>query len=178
MSSTGFLQPGVLQSTEPFDRHRISVATKQTEPTALLNFGLQDNALKDQTQQPLHMDALAPPTEDRIASVRLAVSEANPELFWDDVELSNNGLRTGVLEAAEQMREADKQAIYLKAAFPSVPTRHAGQPLYQAQQLQSWVSVPSAAATLLPVLEPPSDVSLAKMLATPPPPPAAEAAPE
>jgi len=177
-SSTGFLQPGVLQSTEPFDRHRISVATKQTEPTALLNFGLQDNALKDQTQQPLHMDALAPPSEDRIASVRLAVSEANPELFWDDVELSNNGLRTGVLEAAVQMREADKQAIYLKAAFPSVPTRHAGQPLYQAQQLQSWVSVPSAAATLLPVLEPPSDVSLAKMLATPPPPPAAEAAPE
>ena len=65
----------MLQSTEPFERHRISVATKQTEPTALLNFGLQDNALKDQTQQPLHMDALAPPTEDLVASVRLAVNQ-------------------------------------------------------------------------------------------------------
>ena len=171
-SSTGYLQPGVLQSTEPFERHR-----QDGEPTALLNFGLQDNALAPQTQQPLHMDALAPPSDEVVASVRLAVSNANPELFWDDVELTTNGLRTGVLDAAVKMREADKQAIYLKAAFPSVPVRHAGQPLYQGQQLQSYVTVPSAAATLLPVLEPPTDVSLAKMLAAPPP-AAAEAAPQ
>jgi len=114
-----------------------------------------------------------------VASVRLAVSSANPELFWDDVELTTNGLRTGVLDAAMFLREADKQAIFLKAAFPSVPVRHKGQPLYRGQQLQSYVTAPSAAATLLPVLEPPTDVSLAQMLATPPPPAAEpEAAPQ
>ena len=170
-SSTGFLQPGGLQSTEPFERHG------KDGPTALLNFGLQDNALAAPTQQPLHMDALEPPSDEVVASVRLAVSNANPELFWDDVALSETGLRAGVLDAALKMREADKQAIYLKAAFPSVPTTHAGQPLYQGQQLQSYVTVPSAAATLLPVLEPPTDLSLAKMLATPKP-PAAEADPQ
>ena len=165
----------MLQSTEPFERHRISVATKQTEPTALSTSGCR-TTLKDQTQQPLHVDALGPYRGPDCKRALRGV-RGDPELFWDGVELSNNGLpRANRGGGAE--READKQAIYLKAAFPSVPTRHAGQPLYQAQQLQSWVSVPSAAATLLPVLEPPSDVSLAKMLATPPPPPAAEAAPE
>ena len=54
-------------------------------------------------------------------------SDANPEFFWDDVGLTAVSLRAGVLDAAQKMREADRQAIYLEAAFPGVPVRHAGR---------------------------------------------------
>lgn len=54
-------------------------------------------------------------------------SDANPEFFWDDVGLTAVSLRAGVLDAAQKMREADRQAIYLEAAFSGVPVRHAGR---------------------------------------------------
>ena len=116
---------------------------------------------------PPHMAALAPPDPSVLADAALGRNAANPEFFADDVEITMNGIRAGVMDAVGANRVSEKQEIYLKAAFPGVPVRHAGAPVYAGQQLQSVMSVDSAAATLTPMLEPPTQLSLAQMLAKP-----------
>ena len=189
-NSTGYLQPAseVARAhpggTEPSQGAQIP----GTEPVyervgALSNFGLLDNAIEKQPFMPQHMGALAVPDvagfgqgqglalapdygkEMSRAAYDRAV--ANPEFFFDDVKLTTKGIRAAVLDAVGTLRDTEKQDIYLNAAFPGVPTRHGSQPLYAGHQLQSRISVDSAASTLTPVLEPPSKKTLVELLSTP-----------
>lgn len=134
---------------------------------ALSHFGLQENAVPPQPAMPQYMGATAPPEPDVIAAAAAGRTDTNPEFFFDDVGATMSSIRSSVLDGAAPIRISDKQDIYLQAAFPGVPVRHGGTKLYAGTNLHSIISVDSAAATLTPVLKPPSNESLSQVLAAP-----------
>lgn len=134
---------------------------------ALRHFGLQENAVAPQPPMPRYMGATAPPEPGIVAAAAAGRTDTNPALFSDDVGATRGAVRSSVLDGAAPMRLSDRQDLYLQAAFPGVPVRHGGTKLYAGTNLHSLISVDSAAATLTPVLKPPSNQSLAQMLAAP-----------
>ena len=91
--------------------------------------------------------------EDTHRAVALERSERNPHEFNDDVPSAKAFVRAATLSAADALRKARTQEGFMGAEYPGCPTRAAGAPLYGGRVQGAHVCVPTAAASLVPVLD-------------------------
>mmetsp|Transcript_20467 Transcript_20467/g.55030 ORF Transcript_20467/g.55030 Transcript_20467/m.55030 type:complete len:273 (-) Transcript_20467:323-1141(-) len=90
--------------------------------------------------------------------------ERNPQLFSDDIELSNEALRTGILQSAEALRGVALQEEYVTREYPGVPVEIGSSPLYSSNLQQTMVLSQTSATSLTPCLQTLPEASLAQML--------------
>ena len=100
---------------------------------------------------------------------RLAVERntLNPQQFVDDVASTQQSMRKSIVNAAVSVRSYKEQEVHIGNKFPSAPTRigsapkhvaagtaYGSAPVYSSGLQRAWMSTPSAAATLWPMVEP------------------------
>jgi len=90
--------------------------------------------------------------------------ERNPQLFNDDIELSNEALRTGILQSAEALRGVAVQEEYVTKTYPGVPVEIGVSPLYSSNLQQTMVNSQTSATSLTPCLQELPEASLAQVL--------------
>ena len=107
--------------------------------------------------------------EGALLTARLAVERTNlnPQFFQDDVPPTQTSLRKGIVDAALSISDADTQEAHLRRKFPSAPARLAAAPVYSSGLQRATMCTPSAAASLYPMLEQPSEGSLTALLQRP-----------
>jgi len=100
--------------------------------------------------------------QGELLAQRLAVERTtlNPQCFGDDVAATHKATRAGVLDAASALRAIEAQELHLSQKFPSAPTRLGSAAIYDSGMglQRAAMSVPSAAASIFPMVEPPAGV--------------------
>jgi hypothetical protein len=162
----------VQQRPRAFEATGFGVQPRVVEPEESVfpaeRYGMQDTLGSIQGDSP---DALT--LKARIARER---STKNPQMFNDDVPLSNQSMRATILDAKTRFGNISRQEAKLSTAFTEseVPLRIGDAPTYSSGLQRATMGVPTAAATLYPMLAPPPASSLSGMLLAPRPPPPAE----
>ena len=118
--------------------------------------------------------------ESTVAAIALERAERNPHMFGDDVPSTASFVRKAVLSTGEALRDAKEQEKFMRAEFPTVPTRLGMCPIYSGRVQGATMTVPTAAGSVVPGLDVRRSVApLAEMLkAGRPPKPDGEVAAE
>ena len=98
------------------------------------------------------------------SAVALERSSKNPQLFNDDVSPTLASLRHTITDAAGAFSAIDRQQEYVHAAFPTVPTHLGKAPVYSSGLQRTAMPTPTAAASLVPMLEEPPLDGLSALL--------------
>lgn len=115
-----------------------------------------------------HLQSDTPDARTAAARIALERTTLNPQMFVDDVAPTERSLVLAVSDASVAFKAIKKQEAKLWTAFPDLPLRIGNAPTYSSGLQRATMPTPTAAATLHPMLEPPSTDSLSALLRKPP----------